>query len=60
MRKRLENVFNLLKRGKAEKAGNKQERNVRPGWVKKCEQEVDQLLTGYHKENIAFHALKKS
>jgi len=25
----------------------------------KCEQEVDQLLTGYHKENIAFHALKK-
>jgi hypothetical protein len=27
---------------------------------KKSEQEVDQLLTGYHKENIAFHALKKS
>ena len=27
---------------------------------KKCEQEVDQLLTGYHKENITFHALKKS
>ncbi|MFQ5685969.1 MAG: DNA primase [Candidatus Scalindua sp.] len=24
------------------------------------EQDVDQLLTGYHKENIAFHALKKS
>jgi len=59
--KTLNDCIRFFEKRKSRK-GSKQARKKMLGLDKSKgnEQEVDQVLTGYHKENIAFHALKKS